>query len=44
MRALFDEGLTLDAAHRIAQLEDELATARRRITELETAAGDARRR
>jgi MerR family transcriptional regulator/heat shock protein HspR len=40
MRALFDEGLTLDAAHRIAQLEDELATARRRITELETG-GDA---
>jgi MerR family transcriptional regulator/heat shock protein HspR len=36
MRALFDEGLTLDAAHRIAQLEDELATARKRITELET--------
>jgi len=44
MRALFDEGLTLDAAHRIARLEDELVDARRRITELETAAGDARRR
>jgi DNA-binding transcriptional MerR regulator len=35
MRALFDQGLTLDAAQRIAQLEDELAAAHTRITELE---------
>jgi DNA-binding transcriptional MerR regulator len=42
MRNLFDQGLTLDAAHRIlrledelARLEDELAAARRRIAELE---------
>jgi DNA-binding transcriptional MerR regulator len=35
LRALFDQGLTLDAAQRIAQLEDELAAARARITELE---------
>ncbi len=34
MRALFDEGLTLDAACRIIRLEDELATARRHIAEL----------
>jgi DNA-binding transcriptional MerR regulator len=36
MRTLFDQGLTLDAAQRIAQLEDELAAARARIAELET--------
>lgn len=35
LRALFDEGLTLDAAARIVTLEDELATARERIAELE---------
>jgi len=37
MRALFDEGLTLDAAQRIARLEDELTAARERISELEQA-------
>lgn len=36
MRALFDEGLTLDAAQRIVSLEDALAVAHQRITELET--------
>ena len=35
IRALFDEGLTLDAATRIVRLEDELAGARARIAELE---------
>ena len=35
MRAMFDQGLTLDAAQRIALLEDELAAARARIAELE---------
>lgn len=35
MRALFDEGLTLDAARRIIQLEDELDSARRHIAELQ---------
>ena len=35
MRALFDEGLTLDAAARILSLQDELAAARFRIEELE---------
>jgi DNA-binding transcriptional MerR regulator len=35
MRALFDEGLTLDAATRIVTLEDELDAARVRISELE---------
>jgi len=35
MRALFDEGLTLDAAARIVTLQDELDTARARIAELE---------
>jgi MerR family transcriptional regulator/heat shock protein HspR len=35
MRALFDEGLTLDAAARIVELQDGLDTARERITELE---------
>jgi DNA-binding transcriptional MerR regulator len=35
MRALFDEGLTLDAAARIVELQDDLDTARERITELE---------
>ncbi len=35
MRTLFDEGLTLDAAARIVELQDGLDTARERITELE---------
>jgi DNA-binding transcriptional MerR regulator len=35
MRTLFDQGLTLEAAYRIVRLEDELAAAQRRITELE---------
>lgn len=35
IRTLFDEGLTLDAAHRIVLLENQLETARRRIDELE---------
>lgn len=35
MRALFDEGMTLDAAARIVGLQDELDTARARISTLE---------
>jgi hypothetical protein len=35
MRALFDDGITLEAAYRIVRLEDELAAARGRIAELE---------
>lgn len=35
MRALFDEGLTLDAAARIVTLQNELDVARERIAELE---------
>ena len=35
MRELFDEGMTLEAAARIVGLQDELATARARISELE---------
>jgi DNA-binding transcriptional MerR regulator len=35
IRALFDEGMTLDAAARIIGLQDELHTARTRIGELE---------
>ena len=35
MRALFDEGLTLDAAIRVVTLQDELDAARSRIAELE---------
>jgi MerR family transcriptional regulator, heat shock protein HspR len=35
IRALFDEGLTLDAAARIVELQDGLDTARGRIAELE---------
>jgi MerR family transcriptional regulator, heat shock protein HspR len=35
MRELFDEGLTLDAAARIVELQDALEGARSRITELE---------
>jgi DNA-binding transcriptional MerR regulator len=40
MRALFDEGLTLDAAVRIVALQDELSTARTRIAELEAQLAD----
>lgn len=39
MRALFDEGMTLDAAARIVALQDELDTARARIAELEARFG-----
>jgi MerR family transcriptional regulator/heat shock protein HspR len=39
MRALFDEGMTLDAAARIVGLQDELDTAHARIDELEANAG-----
>lgn len=35
MRALFDQGLTLEAAQRIIILEDDLELARRRIAQLE---------
>ena len=35
MRELFDQGLTLDAAARIVELQDQLDTARARISELE---------
>jgi MerR family transcriptional regulator, heat shock protein HspR len=35
LRALFDEGLTLDAAARIVELQDGLDTAREHIAELE---------
>jgi hypothetical protein len=37
MRELFDQGLTLDAAARIVELQDQLDTARNRIDELEAA-------
>lgn len=40
LRALFDEGLSLDAAHRIVVLEDQLEGARQRITELEQRLGE----
>ena len=40
IRALFDDGLTLDAATRVVQLQDELARAQARITELEAALGE----
>jgi DNA-binding transcriptional MerR regulator len=36
IRELFDQGMTLDAAIRIVGLQDELNTARARITELES--------
>ena len=39
MRALFDEGLNLDAAARIVALQDELRAARARIGELEARLG-----
>jgi MerR family transcriptional regulator/heat shock protein HspR len=35
MRALFDDGLSLDAAARIVDLQDQLESARNRISELE---------
>ncbi len=35
LRELFDAGLTLDAAARIVELEDQLAAAQERIAELE---------
>jgi DNA-binding transcriptional MerR regulator len=35
LRALFDEGLNLDAAARVVTLQDELSAARARIAELE---------
>jgi DNA-binding transcriptional MerR regulator len=35
IRALFDEGLTLDAATRVVQLQDELTRAQARIADLE---------
>jgi MerR family transcriptional regulator, heat shock protein HspR len=40
VRALFDDGLTLDAATRVVQLQDELARARARIAELEAGLGE----
>ena len=40
IRALFDDGLTLDAATRVVQLQDELARAQARITELEARLGE----
>ena len=40
IRALFDEGLSLDAANRIVMLEDQLEGARQRITELEQRLGE----
>jgi MerR family transcriptional regulator/heat shock protein HspR len=42
MRELFDEGLTLDAAARIVELQDQLDAARNRITELEHELTEAR--
>jgi MerR family transcriptional regulator, heat shock protein HspR len=41
VRALFDEGLTLEAASRIVRLEDELDAARTRIAELEVRLGES---
>ncbi len=41
VRALFDEGMTLDAAARIVGLQDELSTARARITALEADDSDS---
>ena len=39
IRALFDEGLNLDAAARIVILQDELDAARTRIAQLERRLG-----
>jgi MerR family transcriptional regulator/heat shock protein HspR len=39
MRALFDEGMTLEAAARIVDLENQLERARARIAELESQVG-----
>jgi len=39
IRALFDDGLTLDAVQRIIVLQDQLAHAQRRIAELELGGG-----
>jgi MerR family transcriptional regulator/heat shock protein HspR len=41
IRSLFDQGITLEAASRILRLEDELAMARRRLSELETGQPDS---
>jgi MerR family transcriptional regulator/heat shock protein HspR len=41
MRELFDHGLTLDAAARIVELQDQLEIARDRIAELESTRGAA---
>lgn len=43
MRVLFDEGLTLDAATRIVELQDQLHAARARIAELENQLGVSHR-
>jgi DNA-binding transcriptional MerR regulator len=40
MRELFDQGMTLDAAARIVELQDQLDTARARIAELLAAVPD----
>jgi len=42
MRTLFDEGMTLDAAARIVDLQNQLDTARTRIDELEAQHGEPR--
>ena len=39
MRELFDQGMTLEAAARIVELQDQLDTARARIAELESELG-----
>jgi MerR family transcriptional regulator, heat shock protein HspR len=41
MRELFDQGMTLDAAARIVDLQNQLDTARSRIEELEAAQAGA---
>lgn len=43
MRSLVDEGLSLEAAARIASLEDDLGAAHARISELEDELGSGRR-
>ncbi|WP_232664611.1 helix-turn-helix domain-containing protein [Pseudonocardia sp. TRM90224] len=42
MRALFDQGMTLEAAARIVGLQDELERAQARIAELEAQLADRR--